>query len=207
MLKTVAKFQIETSSNNSSSGESTITIVAGSVGGAAFFTIVILLSFVILCHVRHFYKKRSLSFINETVNELDSQIKMNTNPSYSIVAQNKKQYDYVVHNKFSPQDIKQDAIKMESNPSYGIVQGCDTPDYHVSTEANLTSNSILKEPSMMSEDDDQHGYVETNSYNVQGTGYLKVVSSTTKEGQPVYDVATDDISNVELTPNPSYGTV
>ena len=163
-----------------------------------------------LCCVRHFHKKTSLSFNNEAVIELNSDVEMNNNPSYNIVAQNKKQedkYDYVLHSKISPQDITRDTINMESNPSYGRAQGCNTLEYDATAQTISTDNSLLKETTMMSEDDDQNGFVETNLFSVQGADYLEIVASATEEGGQLYDVATDDISNVEFTPNPSYDTV
>ena len=193
-----------------SGDESTITVITGSVGGAAFIIIVILLSFVMLCYVKHFHKKRSLSFNNEAVIELNSDVKMNNNPSYNIVAQNKKQedkYDYVLHSKISPQDVTLDTINMESNPSYGRVQGCNTLDYDATAQTISTDNSLLKETAMMSEDDDQNGFVETKLCNVQGADYLELVASATEEGGQLYDAATNDINDVEFTPNPSYDTV
>ena len=88
-------------------------------------------------------------------------------------------------NTFSIQDNTKDTIKMDSNPSYGRVQGCYTVaddatelDYDVTIQTNPSYNSILKEQTTkMSEDEDQHGYVETNSYSTHGAaGYLKVRS-------------------------------
>ena len=59
----------------------------------------------------------------------------------------------------------------------------------------------------MSEDEDQHGYVETNSQSAQRAGYLKVIGSTTKEEESVYDNDTDDTGNVKINSNPSYVSV
>ena len=186
------------------------------MGGAAFFLIIFLLCGVMW--VRRSLKKRSLSLDNKMVIELNSDIKMDDNPSYNIVTQNQgkqdDQYDYVLHNTFSMQDNTKDTIKMDSNPSYGRVQGCYTvaddatePDYDVTIQTNPSYNSILKETTKMSEDEDQHGYVETNSHSIHGEGYLKVIGSTTKEEELVYDVSTDDIDNVKINPNPSYDSV
>ena len=102
---------------------------------------------VILC-VKQSHKKRSHSFDNKMVIELNSDVKMSDNPSYSSVTQNRKQegqYDYVVHiNKFSLLDITKDTIKIDSNPSYGRVQSCNTvgydatePDYDVTEQIPL----------------------------------------------------------------------
>ena len=57
----------------------------------------------------------------------------------------------------------------------------------------------------MTEDED--GYVETNLHSTQAAGYLKVIGSTTKEEESVYDVASDNIDNVKISPNPSYDSV
>ena len=143
--------------------------------------------------------------------ELNSDIKMNTNPSYSIMKQNRKQedqYDYVLHNKISLKDDVQDTIKMETNPSYGRVQGCNAydvtePEYDAAIQPNPSYSSITK----MSEDEDKDGYVETNSLNTQRAGYLKVIGSTTKEEESVYDNDTDDTDNVKINLNPSYDSL
>ena len=50
-------------------------------------------------------------------------------------------------------------------------------------------------------DEDQHGYVETNSHSTPRIG------STTKEEELVYDVTTGDIDNVKINPNPYYDSV
>ena len=165
---------------------------------------------VILC-AKQSHKKRSHSFDNKMVIELNSDVKMSDNPSYSTVTQNRKQedqYDYVLHHKFSLLDNTKDAIKMDSNPSFGRVQSCNTvgydatdPDYDVTIQTNPSYNAILKETT---KDEDQHGYVETNSNSIQAAGYLQ---SMTKEDESVYDVATDDIDNVNIDPNPSYDSV
>ena len=206
----IAKFQAGTSSDSNSGGESTIPIIAGSLGGAAFFIIIFLMFIVILC-VKQSHKKRSHSFDNKMVIELNSDVKMSNNPSYSIVTQNRKQedqYDYVLHNKFSLLDNTKDTIKMDSNPSYGRVEGCNTvghdatdPDYDVTIQTNPSYNTILKETTK-DDSEDQYGYVETNLHSTQTAGYLK--RSTTKEEESVYDVATDDI---KINPNPSYESV
>ena len=143
--------------------------------------------------------------------ELNSDIKMNTNPSYSIMKQNRKQedqYDYVLHNKISLKDDVQDTIKMETNPSYGRVQGCNAydvtePEYDAAIQPNPSYSSITK----MSKDEDEDGYVETNSLSTQRAGYHKVIGSTTKEEESVYDNDTDDTGNVKINLNPSYDSV
>ena len=140
---------------------------------------------------------------------------MNTNPSYSVTKQSRKQedqYDSVLHSKISFKDDVQDTIKMDSNPSYGRVQGCNAynvteAEYNTAIQPNPSYVSISKETPKMSEDDDQDGYVETNSLSTQRAGYLKVIRSTTKEEESVYDNDTIDIDNVKANPNPSYDSV
>ena len=97
---------------------------------------------------------------------------------------------------------------MDSNPSYGRVHSHDTvvygttePGYDVTIQPNPCYSSTSKKTTKMSEDEDQHGYVETNSHSTQKIGF------TTKEEELVYDVATDDTDNVKINPNPSYDSV
>ena len=177
IVAVLLSFKTDTSTDSNSGSESTIPAITGSVGGAAFFLVIFLLCGVML-GVRRSYKIRSLSLDNKMVIELNSDVKMDDNPSYNIVTQNQgkqdDQYDYVLHNTFSIQDNTKDTIKMDSNPSYGRVQGCyivaddvTEPDYDVTIQTNPSYNSILKEQTIkMSEDEDQHGYVETNSYSI-----------------------------------------
>ena len=148
--------------------------------------------------------------------ELNSDIKMNTNPSYSIMKQNRKQedqYDYVLHNKISLKDDVQDTIKMDTNPSYGRVQDCNAnydvtePEYDAAIQPNPSYSSISKEKLKMSKDEDQDDYVETNPQSTQRAGYLKVIGSTTKEEESVYDNDTDDTGNIKINLNPSYDSV
>ena len=147
------------------------------------------------------------------VNEMNPDVKMSDNPSYNITTQNKKQedqYDYVVHGKFSLQDNTQDTIKMDSNPSYGRIQGCSTVGTGPVDDVNLQTNPSyisLKESTHISEEvEDERGYVETNSQSMLGASYLKVVTSTAKEKEFVYHVATDDIK-INHNSNPSYKPV
>ena len=166
----------------------------------------------ILC-VRQFHKKRSHTFDNTMVIEMNSDIKMNTNPSYSITKQNRRkedQYDYVLHDKLSFLDNTQDTIKMESNPSYGRVQGCNAYDAgcDVAIQLNPSYNSISKETNVIYEQEDEDGYVETiNSLTMQKADYHEVTGCTTKEEKLVYDAATDDTDDVKIDPNPSYDAV
>ena len=145
----------------------------------------------------------------------DNIIKMNSNPSYGITEQNKKQEDqylYVLHNKIFLKDDVQDTIMMDTNPSYGGVQGCNAydvtePEYDAAIQPNPSYCSISKQATKMSEDEDEDGYVETNSQSTQRAGYLKVIGSTTKEEESVYDNDTDDTGNVKINPNPSNDSV
>ena len=144
--------------------------------------------------------------------EMNSDMKMNTNPSYSVTKLNEReedQYDYVLHDKIPSLDNTQDTIKMETNPSYGGVQGCNAfnPGYDVAIQSNPSYSSILKETMMTHKQEDENGYVETNSPNMQKAAYHKVTGSTTKEEESVYDVATDDTDNVKINHNPSYDLV
>ena len=163
--------------------------------------------FILILFVKQSHKKRSHSFDNKMVTELNSDVKMSDNPSYSTVTQNRKQedqYDYVLHNKFSLQDNTQDTIKMDSNPSYGRVQGCNTVGYDA-TEPDITIQTNPSYAIKETKKEDQHGYVETTLHSTLAAGYLKVIGS--KEEESVYDVATDDIDNVKISPNPSYDSV
>ena len=144
--------------------------------------------------------------------EMNSDIKMNTNPSYSIIKQNRRQedeYDYVLHDKISFQNNAQDTIKMESNPSYGRIQSCNAYNvgYDIAIQSNPSYSPISKESIMMYEQEDQDGYVETNSFSMQKADYHKVTGCTTKEEKFVYDVATNDMNDVKINPNPSYDSV
>ena len=147
--------------------------------------------------------------------EMDSDIKMNTNPSYGITKQSSEhedQYDYVLHGKVALCDDPKGIIKMDSNPSYGRVQDYNAydvtePEYDAAMQPNPSYSSISKETTKMSEDEDEDGYVETNPQSTQRAGYLKVIGSTTKEEESVYDNDTDDTGNVKINLNPSYDSV
>ena len=198
--------------DSSSGGESTL-IIAGSVGGAAVFFIIIMCVIVIL-YVRRSHKKKSHEFDNKIMCEINSDIKMNTNPSFSITKQSSEQdqYDYVLHDKVALYDNPQGTIKMDTNPSYGRVQSSNAydltqPEYDAAIQPNPSYSSMSKETTKMSEDEDEDGYVETNSQSTQRADYLKVTGSTTKEEESVYDNETDDTSNVKINLNPSYDSV
>ena len=75
-------FHAGTSSDSSSDGGST-SIIAGSVGGAAVLFIIILC--VVILYVRRSHKKKSHEFDNKIMTEMDSDIKMNTNPSIALL--------------------------------------------------------------------------------------------------------------------------
>ena len=205
-------FHAGTSSDSSSGGGST-PIIAGSVGGAAVFFIIILC--IVILYVRRSHKKKSHELDNKIMTEMDSDIKMSTNPSYSITKQSieqEDQYDYALHGKVELHDDPRGTIKMDSNPSYGTVQGCNAydltePEYDVAIQPNPSYNSISKVNSKICEDEDQDGYVETNPQSTQRAGYLKVTGSTTKEEESVHDNDTDDTGNVKINLNPSYDSV
>ena len=142
--------------------------------------------------------------------EMKSDIKLSTNPSYDITRQNRNQHNkpnYVLYNKNTVE-----TIKMDSNPSYGTVQSGNIYDanqsaYDAATQPNPSYSSIPKETTKMSEDEDQDGYVETSSRGIQKEGYLKVIGSTTKAEELVYDDVAGDIDNVKINANPSYDSV
>ena len=176
------------------------------------FFIILLLCVMILC-VRQSHKKRQHTFDNKMV--MSSAVNMTTNPSYNITKQNRKQedqYDNVLQNKFSLQE--EDTVKIDSNSSYGAIQSYNTadynvtePDHDVTIQTNPSYNSVFKNTKTMSEDEYQVSYVETDLHSTQAAGYLKVIGSTAKEEKSVYDIATDDIDNVNIDPNPSYDSV
>ena len=147
--------------------------------------------------------------------EMSSDIMMNTNPSYSIAKQSRRQedqYDYVLHDNVALQDDPQGTIKMDSNPSYGRVQICNAcnetePEHHAAIQPNPSYSCFSKETIKMSQHLDQDGYIETNSQSTQIAGYYKLIGSTTKEEELVYDNRNDDADKVETNPNPSYDSV
>ena len=138
--------------------------------------------------------------------EMNSDIKPSNNLSYGITKRNRKQQNecnYVLHN-----ENMVEAIKMDSNPSYGRVQGrTNQPEYDVIIQQNPSYSSIPKVTTKMSEDEDQHGYVETGSHTIQNARYLKVTGSTAKEEEFVYDDVVGDVDIIKINPNPSYDSV
>ena len=100
-----------------------------------------------ILYIRRSYKKRPHETDNK-MTEINSDIKMATNPCYSITEQNRKQehqYDYVLHSKVSLKDDVQGTIKMDINPSYQTVQGCKTePEYDVPIRPNPSYSSFSK---------------------------------------------------------------
>ena len=101
---------------------------------------------------------------------------------------------------------------MDSNPSYESMQNSSTVMYDTTEPAvnditikpNSSNSSVCKEAVTIY---DKDGYVEANSYGAQTADYLKVIGSTTKEEESVYDASTDDTDNVKINPNPSYDAV
>ena len=182
------------------------------MGGAAVFFIMLC---VVILYVRRSRKKRSPALDNKMMIEMNSDVKMNTNPSYSIAKQSNEQehqYDYVLHDKVALQNDPQDTIKMDTNPSYGRVQGSSAgnltePGCDAVIQPNPSYSFNSKETIKMSEDEDQDGYVEINSQSTQKAPYHKVFISTTKGKESVYNNDTDDTGNVKIHPNPSYDSM
>ena len=57
--------------------------------------------------------------------EMDSDIKMNTNPSYNITkksSEQEDQYDYTLHDKLALHDDPSRTMKMDTNLSYGRIK-------------------------------------------------------------------------------------
>ena len=82
--------------------------------------------------------------------ELNCDIKMSTNPSYSITKQDREkvdQFDYGLQSETSLEYDIQDTIKMDSNPSYGRVQGYDKTEtgYDAVIQQNPSYSSISKD--------------------------------------------------------------
>ena len=143
--------------------------------------------------------------------ELNSDIKMNNNPSYSITKQSTKQedqYDYVLHNKSILQSDPQDTIKMDPNPSYGRVHSCNAyvvtdhaPEYDVAIHSNPSYSSMSKEPTKMSEN------VETNSHSTQNADYFEIIGSTTKTRELTCNLTMGNKDDVTINYNPCYDSV
>ena len=179
------------------------------MGGATLLIIISSLFVVIVCIRRFCDKKSSHSFDNRTEIELHSNIKMNTNPSYSVTEPNTNQddqYEYVSYNGFSLQDDKQNTMKMDYNPSYRRVHGCNAVNYNAAKtgfdgaiQPNPSYRSISKESAKAFEGGAQNCYVEMN----QRAGYHKVIGSTTKE-KSIYDNDTDNTDYVKVNCNPSH---
>ena len=151
----------------------------------------------ILC-LRQFLKKKSHTFDKNMVTKMNSDIKMNANPSYSITKQNSRTHeDEYEYDKISCQNNVKDTINMESNPSYGRVQGCNAYDaeYDVAIQSNPSYSYTSKEATMIYELENEDGYVETNLLSTQKVDYLKLSVSTTKKA------ATDDMDDVKINSN------
>ena len=188
------------------------------MGGAILLFVISSLCIVVL-YVRKFHDKKKVnsSDDNRIEIEMNSDIKMNNNPSYSSIKQNGRQedeydYQYALHNIFSLQDDEESTIKMNSNPSYERIHGHNTVNYNTTTPAGLDAafhpnpsySSIAKENIKASEDEDEDGYVETNSHIAQRVDYLKIIAMTTNhnEEKSIYDNDTDDTGKVEINPDP-----
>ena len=137
------------------------------------------------------------------VTEMNSDIKMNANPSYSITKQNsRKQEDEYEYDNISCQNNPQDTINMESNPSYERVQDHNVYDaeYDIAIQSNPSYSSTSKEAAMIYELENEDGYVETNLLSTQKADYLKLSVSTTKKA------ATDYMDDVKINSNPSHNS-
>ena len=189
------------------------------MGGATLLFIIVSLCIVVLCILRQHHDKKKVHTFDKTEIELTSDIKMNNNPSYTITKQDTKQedqydYQYVLHNKFSLQDDELNStIKMDSNPSYGGVNNSNAVNYNTTKpgcdaaiQPNPSYSSITKENARPFEDEDEDGYVDTNSQGTQRADYLEVIGSTTNEEESVFDNNTDDTGKVEVN-NPFYVSV
>ena len=191
------------------------------MGGAILLFVISSLCIVVL-YIRKFHDKKKVnsSDDNRIEIEMNSDIKMNNYPSYSSIKQNGRQedeydYQYALHNIFSLQDDEESTIKMNSNPSYERIHGHNTVNYNTTTPAGLdvafhpnpSYSSIATENVKASEDEDEDGYVETNSQSTQRVDYCRIIESTTNEEELAYDNGTDDSGKVEINPNPSYVSV
>ena len=188
------------------------------MGGATLLLIIVSLCIVVLCILRQLHDKKKVHTFDKTEIELNSNIKMNNNPSYTITKQDTKQedqydYQYVLHNKFSLQDDELNStINIDSNPSCGRVNSSNAvynttkPGCDAAIQPNPSYSFITKENTRPSEDDDEDGYVDTKTQGTQRADYLEVIGSTTNEEELIFDNNTDDTGKVEVN-NPFYVSV
>ena len=185
------------------------------MGGATLLFIIVSLCIVVLCILRHLHDKKKVNTFDKTEIELTSDIKMNNNPSYTVTKQDTKQedqydYQYVLHNKFSLQDDELNStIKIDSNPSYGRVNSSNAVNYNTSEpgcDATIQPNPSYSSAKENAEDEDEDGYIDTNSQGTQRADYLEVIGSTANEEESVFDNDTEDTGKVEVN-NPFYVSV
>ena len=143
-------------------------------------------------YARQSYKKRiHVNAVNKMVTESNSDVIMDSNPSYCngelLSTQNRNshehQYDYIIDEPgLFKDDDTQGAVRMEHNPSYGRVQGCNTGAAHDTTTVtmqypNPSYNTNLKSTTRISENE---YYVEPNRYHsyndTRGMGYLEIMA-------------------------------
>ena len=173
--------------DSSSSSVPTIPIVVGSAGGAALSFVTLLL--IVLC-VRIYKKKSHMSDttngkvdVIETGTELNLNISMTANPSYNITKHSGKQedqYDYVLNNKCAVEDNVQGILMMDCDPTSegsnsAIPDVVIEPGYDVAMNPLYSSNSSLTETMRTLGDEDEDGYIKTNSLNTQTASYLKII--------------------------------
>ena len=171
---------------------------------------------VVLCILRHLHDKKNVHTFDKAEIELNSNIKMNDNPSYTVTnyKQDTKQedqydYQYVSHNKFSLQDNELNStIKIDFNPSYGRVNSSNAVNYNTSEpgcdaaiQPNPSYSSVAKENA-----EDEDGCIDTNSQGAQRADYLEATGCTTNEEESVFDNNNDDTGKVEVN-NPFYVSV
>ena len=146
---------------------------------------------------------------NKMYTEMNSDIKMNTNPSYEINKQSQTQedqYDYVAHDQLDNKhatiemdtnplyEIANNEIPIQDNPSYGTVQGShDEPECNVTIQANPSYCSNLQDTKKTLEDENK------DVFSSQEVDHVKIV----KEEKTVYD----EIDDININPNPSYDLV
>ena len=126
--------------------------------------------------------------------ELNLNVKMTTNPCYSVTKE-EHEYEYVLPIPDSVNHNIQDMYR--KGQGYTILANDATETRgSVVIQQNSSCSSDLKEVTseMSRKDEDTDDYLQINS---QGAGY-KITGR---------DVATGDIDNVTIIPNPSYEVV
>ena len=135
-----------------------------------------------LC-VRRISKKKSHMCDNgkvdviETGTELNLNISMTANPSYNVTKHSKQedQYDYVLNNKCAL-EVMMDRDPTSEGSSAAITDVVIEPEDDVTINNPLYSaNSSLMETIRTLGDEDEDGYIKTNSINTQAASYLKII--------------------------------